>query len=87
MREILKNRIYKHFKGDYYLVLDFALNNEDDKNYVIYKALYGNGQLFIRPYEDFAGKVNIDKYPNHIQEFKFELQNIESLNNTHKEGR
>jgi len=83
--EIFKNRIYKHFKGDYYIVIDTAINNENSQEYVIYRALYGNGQLFIRCIEEFLSKVDKDKYPNATQTYKFELQDINSINFTHRE--
>ena len=38
--EILKNRVYKHFKGDLYLVVDFAQHSETDEKLVIYRCLY-----------------------------------------------
>ena len=82
--DIQTNRIYKHFKGDYYLVVDTAINNEDEQQYVIYRALYGKGQLFVRPLEDFIAKVDRNKHPNATQEYKFELQDITSINPTHK---
>ena len=44
--EILKNRVYKHFKGDLYLVVDFAQHSETDEKLVIYRCLYGEGKLF-----------------------------------------
>lgn len=77
--EILKNRIYKHFKGDYYLVLDFALHTETNEKMVIYRSLYEEGNLFVRPYNSFVTKVDKEKYPNSLQEHKFELQNIHSV--------
>ena len=82
--EIKTGRIYRHFKGDYYIVIDTALNNEDERVYVIYRALYGDGQLFVRPLEDFTARVDRTKYPNATQEYKFELQDINSINPTHK---
>ena len=81
--EIQKGRVYRHFKGDYYIVLDFATNNENDQKYVIYKALYGEGQLYIRSYDDFASLVNSEKYPHITQQYKFELQEIKSINGDH----
>jgi len=77
--EIIPNRIYKHFKGDYYIVIDFALHSETKEKMVIYRALYGSGTLYARPLSLFAAKVNKDKYPNILQEYVFELQDIESV--------
>ena len=78
--EILKNRVYKHFKGDLYLVVDIAQHSETDEKLVIYRCLYGEGKLYARPYDMFASKVDREKYPNVEQEYRFQLQDIESLN-------
>lgn len=78
--EILKNRVYKHFKGDLYLVIDFAQHSETDEKLVIYRCLYEDGKLYARPYDMFASKVDREKYPDVEQEYRFQLQEIESLN-------
>lgn len=71
--------IYKHFKGDYYLVEDIATHSETEEKLVVYRALYGNTGLYVRPYDMFLGKVDTDKYPHAKQEYRFELQNIKSV--------
>lgn len=80
MQEILKNRVYKHFKGDYIIVVDFAINTETHEKMVVYRALYGDGELFVRPYDMFAGEVDHKKYPNVKQKYRLELQEIEKVN-------
>lgn len=72
--------IYKHFKGDYYIVEDIAIHSETKEKYVVYRGLYGENTLYIRPYEMFLSKVDREKYPNVKQEYRFELQNMESKN-------
>ena len=79
-KEIKIGRIYKHFKGDYYLVEDIVIDSETKGKMVLYRALYGDGTRYVRPYEMFASRVDKVKYPNVEQEDRFELQNIESLN-------
>ena len=76
--EILEGRIYKHFKGDYYIVTGFATYSETKEKMVLYRALYGNGLRYVRPYEMFLSKVDKVKYPEVEQEYRFQLQDIES---------
>ena len=77
--ELKINGIYKHFKGDYYIVVDTAIHSETKEKYVVYRGLYGNNELYIRPYDMFTSEVDRQKYPQVEQKYRFELQTIKSI--------
>ena len=49
MDEEIKLGKYRHFKGNEYEVLGFATHSETLEQYVVYRALYGDHQVWIRP--------------------------------------
>ena len=79
MREVKINKIYKHFKGDYYLVEDISQYSETKEEMVLYRKLYDNGSLWVRPKDMFLSEVDHEKYPNVKQKYRFELQEIKSV--------
>lgn len=78
MAEVKVNRVYRHFKGDYYLVEDIARHSETGEEYVVYRKLYGDGGLWVRPLSMFTQEVDRVKYPDAKQRYRFELQDIKS---------
>ena len=79
MQDLKINGIYKHFKGDYYLVLDIAYHSETKEPYVLYRALYGDNTLWVRPIDMFLSEIDHQKYPDVKQKYRFELQDIQSV--------
>ena len=76
--EVQVNKIYKHFKGNLYLVEGIAYHTETMEKYVVYRALYGDQQLFIRPCDMFLSEVDHEKYPDVEQKYRFELIDVKS---------
>lgn len=63
---------YRHFKGNYYWVYGVARHSETDEPMVVYRALYGDRGLWVRPYAMFVSPVDHEKYPQVSQEMRFE---------------
>ena len=51
---------YRHFKGNEYEVVGFAKDSETTEKMVIYKALYGEQELWVRPYDMFREIIERD---------------------------
>jgi len=45
----MKKGIYKHYKGNEYELIDIALHSETLEEMVVYRALYGEQKLWVRP--------------------------------------
>lgn len=72
-RELKIHGLYRHFKGGMYIVEDVAFDSETETQLVLYRALYGEGRLWARPLEMFLSEVDVNKYPDASQKYRFEL--------------
>ena len=52
-----KKGIYRHFKGNRYELVDFARHSETTELMVVYRALYGEGELWVRPLSMWSEKL------------------------------
>lgn len=64
--------IVRHFKGNLYEILHFAHDSETREEVVVYRALYGERGVWVRPKEMFFSPVDREKYPDAPQEYRFE---------------
>lgn len=56
----IKKGIYRHYKGNFYEVIDIAKHSESLEEMVVYKALYGDFGLWVRPLKMFLESIEID---------------------------
>lgn len=51
---------YRHYKGNFYEVIDVVKHSETLEELVLYKQLYGEGALWVRPLYMFLETITID---------------------------
>ena len=56
----IKPGIYRHFKGNEYKVIGVARHSENESPMVVYRALYGEGELWVRPAFMWDDEVTVD---------------------------
>jgi len=56
----LKKGLYRHYKGNLYEVITTARHSETEEWMVVYKALYGEEGIWVRPYTMFTETINIE---------------------------
>ena len=60
MNEEIKPGKYKHYKGNEYEVIGVARHSETDEPMVVYRALYGDMGLWVRPAKMWNEMVEVD---------------------------
>lgn len=56
----IKKGIYRHYKGNLYEVIDVARHSESLEDMVVYRALYGDFKLWVRPLKMFLEDIEIN---------------------------
>lgn len=56
----IKKGKYRHFKGKLYEVIDIAKHSESLEDMVVYRALYGDFALWVRPLTMFLEDIDMD---------------------------
>jgi len=56
--DILPGR-YRHYKGEDYEVIGIARHSETEEELVVYRCLYGDYSLWVRPLSMFRETVNV----------------------------
>jgi hypothetical protein len=57
---MIKPGRYRHYKGQDYEVIGVARHSENEEEYVVYRQLYGAGELWIRPLGMFLESVSVE---------------------------
>jgi hypothetical protein len=51
---------YRHYKGNYYEVIGVARHSETEEEFVVYRCLYGDHSIWVRPLAMFVETVTVD---------------------------
>lgn len=79
--------VYRHFKGNLYQVRCLARHSETGEMMVVYQAMYGDFQIYVRELSSFMEEVDRRKYPNAGARYRFELLNAQDANVVAAESR
>ena len=64
-----QTKYYRHFKGGKYKIIAVAKDSDTLEKIVVYQAMYGDGQVWTRPYDEFFGTVVRDgkEFPRFVE--------------------
>lgn len=63
IQDSIPQGIYRHYKGNLYQVLHTARHSETEETLVVYRCLYGEYGVWVRPIEMFSETVTVDGQP------------------------
>jgi hypothetical protein len=63
MSQVLRPGRYRHYKGNHYEVIGVARHSETEEELVVYRCLYGDFSLWVRPLAMFVETVLVDGRP------------------------
>jgi hypothetical protein len=67
--------IYRHYKGGRYEVIDVARHSESEELLVVYRPLYGDRELWVRPLDMFVESILVDGF----EQLRFKLEDGNNL--------
>ncbi len=63
---VVKSGLYRHYKGKHYEVIGVAKHSETSESLVVYRPLYGERGLWVRPLKMF-----VEILPNGVKRFEY----------------
>ena len=60
LSNVITPGLYRHYKGNLYDVIGVAHHSETEEPLVVYRALYGERGLWVRPFDMFVSEVEVD---------------------------
>lgn len=73
---------YRHFKDKLYQIKAIAYHSETKEKMVVYQAMYGTFDVYVRPYDMFMSEVDHVKYPDVKQKYRFEKVELTAIDNS-----
>lgn len=72
-----QGKVARHFKGGLYLILDVHVEHtETNERMILYKALYGDCKVYVRPARMFIEKCTSEQFKKYGQEHRFQLVDL-----------
>ncbi len=75
-KEVCKNAVYRHFKGNFYYIVDIATDSETLERVVCYRGVYGSNTLYTRSEKMFLEEVDVGRADN-VTKSKFRFERVD----------